>query len=165
MATRQPPGEHNHGVGVDRSVPAGGHIVGIHAPCSSLEGATLLGSWPGSIRPETFPTDPDSRQQRSGVNAEPDQHGQQRRLPLSPLRALGRDAAQVYLLPHPNSCSVVSHWNGQVWRAETVATQWEAEQLAWRWWVELHSPPKKAEPPPEPKKPVNWTPPGLMWTN
>ena len=29
------------------------------------------------------------------------------------------DTAQVYLLPHPDSCGIVAQWNGQARRSET----------------------------------------------
>ena len=45
--------------------------------------------------------------------------------------------AQVYLRPHPDSCDLVAHWNGQVRRIETCADLAEAERLAWEWWIEL----------------------------
>ena len=39
--------------------------------------------------------------------------------------------------PHPDSCDVVAHWNGQVQRTETCADLAEAERLACEWWIEL----------------------------
>ena len=47
------------------------------------------------------------------------------------------DTAQVFLIPHPDSCGIVAQWNGQARRSETCTTVAEAERLAWEWWNEL----------------------------
>lgn len=43
------------------------------------------------------------------------------------------DTAQVYLWPHPNSCGVIAHWNGQVRREETHASLAGAARRGWEW--------------------------------
>ena len=74
------------------------------------------------------------------------------------------NTAQVYLIPHPDSCSLVGHWNGQACRVEACGSLVEAERRAWEWHEGLYRPREAPEPRPEPQT-ERWfsAPAGLVW--